>query len=82
MALELAPHGINVNAIAPGIIETAMTSEDLSIPEVREEALAMLPLKKIGTPEDVARVAAFLASGDADYLSGSVITVDGGYTLQ
>ncbi len=75
-AKELASRNITVNAIAPGFIETDMTAV---LPEsVREAMLSQIPLGRAGTPEDVAAVAAFLASESADYLTGQVIHVSGG----
>ncbi len=76
MARELASRNITVNAVAPGWIETAMT-QDLS-PELREEALKMIPLGRPGTDMDVAHVVRFLASEDAGYITGQVIGVNGG----
>jgi len=87
LALELAPYGINVNSVAPGIIVTDMTrwewewdrkTRGMSLKELEEKALASIPLRKLGTPEDVARVVVFLASRDSDYLTGQCINVDGG----
>ncbi len=75
-AKELAPRGINVNAIAPGFIQTEMT-QSLSA-EVKERMLQAIPLKKFGAPADVAMLAAFLASDKAGYITGEVIKVDGG----
>jgi len=78
-AKELAPRNITVNAIAPGYIETEMTV-NLS-DEVKAAYLAIIPLKKPGSPSDVARAAAFLASEDAAYITGQVIQVDGGMIM-
>lgn len=78
-AKELAMRGITVNAIAPGYITTEMTD---AIPEKAKEAtLQMIPLKRAGTPEDVANAAIFLASKAADYITGQVIQVDGGMAM-
>jgi len=75
-ARELAPRGINVNAIAPGFIQTEMTQR---LPEeVKSKMLEAIPLKKFGQPRDVARLAAFLASEEAGYITGQTICVDGG----
>lgn len=75
-ARELAPRGITVNAIAPGFITTAMTDK---LPEnVRSAFLAQIPLGRFGTAEEVAELAAFLASDGAGYITGQVIGVNGG----
>lgn len=79
LAKELAPRGITVNAIAPGFIETAMT-QVLSA-EVRDGLLRSIPLARFGSPEDVAAVALFLASPQADYITGQVLNVDGGMVM-
>ena len=76
VAMELGSRNIRVNAIAPGFIETEMTQK-LS-DEVRKEWIEDIPLKRGGTPEDVARLALFLASDLSDYITGQVISVCGG----
>ena len=77
--MELAGRGVTVNAIAPGFIETDMSAN------VRNKAgdliKKMIPLKRLGQPEDVANVAVFLASADAAYITGQILTVDGGLSL-
>ena len=79
IAQEMGPKGIRANAIAPGFIETAMTA---ALPEaVREEWKKKIPLRRGGTPEDVADVALFLASDLSSYVSGQVIQVDGGMNM-
>ncbi len=76
IAREYADRGITVNAVAPGFIQTAMTD---AIPEKEREALINgIPLKRLGTPLDVARVVCFLASDEAGYITGQVIGVNGG----
>jgi len=83
LARELGPFQINVNAVAPGFIETRLTQakqegEDLGIPEqIRQMALMMIGLGYYGQPEDVARAHLFLASPEADYISGAVLPVAG-----
>lgn len=79
MARELASRGITVNAVAPGFIQTDMTNK-LS-EEQKEKLYAQIPLGRLGLPEDVAKVVAFLCSKDADYITGQVISVDGGMTM-
>jgi len=75
-ARELAPRGITVNAVAPGFVDTSMTAK---LPDkVREAMLAQIPLGRMGRPEDVAEVVAFLASEKASYITGQVIHVNGG----
>jgi glucose 1-dehydrogenase len=80
-ALELAPYNIRVNAIAPGMTETALTEEILAIPELKNAVLHQIPLGRIGKPEDVAKVAVFLASPYASWVTGATIYVDGGMHL-
>jgi len=78
-AKELAARNITVNAVAPGYIETEMTK---NLPEsVKNAFLNIVPLKRPGTPEDVANVVSFLVSPDADYMTGQVIHVDGGMVM-
>jgi len=81
VALELAPYNIRVNAIAPGMTETALTEEILVIPELKNAVLHQIPLGKIGRPEDIAKVAVFLASHYASWVTGATIYVDGGMHL-
>jgi len=79
MAKELALRNINVNAIAPGFIETDMTKK---LPEkVREGLQQQIPLKRLGTVEDIAKVVHFLVSDAANYITGQVINVDGGMIM-
>lgn len=80
-ALELAPYNIRVNAIAPGMTETALTEEILAIPELKNAVLHQIPMGRIGKPEDIAKVAVFLASPYASWVTGATIYVDGGMHL-
>lgn len=80
LAKVCAPYGINVNAIAPGFIETDMTRQMLAGAGI-ETARAMTPLDRIGTAEEVARLALFVASGDANYITGQTIMIDGGQCM-
>ena len=79
MARELASRNITVNAVAPGYIETDMTSK-LS-DEQRKKLTDMIPMGRMGKPEDIAKVVGFLCSPEADYITGQVIAVDGGMTM-
>lgn len=79
MARELGSRGITVNAIAPGFVDTEMT-EVLS-EEIRENACKQIILGRFGKPEDIANTAVFLASDEADYITGQVISVDGGMNV-
>ncbi len=78
LAIELAPYGITINSIAPGAIETPINTKLLQDPAKLKELLENIPLQRLGNPQDVAGVAAFLASSDADYITGTTVFVDGG----
>ena len=81
LALELAEHGIHVNAISPGAILTEMNRSSLSEPASRERMIRQIPLKRIGDPQDIVGAAVFLASSESDYVTGTTIYVDGGLLL-
>ena len=79
MARELASRGITVNAVAPGFVDTDMTQV---LPEnVKEAATAQIPLGRFGKPEDIANMVAYLASEKASYITGQIISVDGGMAI-
>ena len=82
LAMELAPHKINVNNIAPGAIATPINEPVLKNPQARKYAIEEIPWGRFGKPEEVASVALFLASADSDYVTGSTYYVDGGLTQQ
>ena len=78
VAKELGAFGVNVNAVAPGLIETAMLKESEARDKIIDMAMAEMVLKRVGQPEDLASVIAFLASEKARHITGEVIKVDGG----
>jgi NAD(P)-dependent dehydrogenase (short-subunit alcohol dehydrogenase family) len=79
-AREVAPSGINVNAIAPAVVETSMTDNKLT-PELRGKIREKIPMGRLGKASDVASLAAFLASDVAGYITGETIVIDGGYLV-
>ncbi len=81
LAAEWAADGVRVNAIAPGYIVTPMTEGGLAQPDVAAEWQARTPMGRFGQPEEVGSIAHFLASDASSYMTGSVVVVDGGYTL-
>jgi 3-oxoacyl-[acyl-carrier protein] reductase len=80
LAVALAPHGIRVNAVAPGWCNTAMNKLTPDSPAVQER-LRLIPLHRIGEPEEMAEAVLFLASPRAAYVTGQTVTIDGGRTL-
>ena len=78
LALELAEEGINVNNIAPGMILTPMNEDAVEDKEVRKEQVQHIPMKRAGKPEEIGKLAVFLASSDSDYVTGSTYVMDGG----
>lgn len=81
LALEVAPKKITVNAVAPGVIDTPGASQ-VSSAESIKQTIAMIPLARMGRPEDIAEAVVFLASAKAGYITGQTIIVDGGWTLR
>ncbi len=84
LAIELAPHGILVNAVCPGVIETPRVKAHNASPEGREEAAAKrdkVPLQRFGQPDDIVNMILYLLSPEAGYCCGGLFTVDGGFTL-
>ena len=79
LAIELGPKGININAIGPGIIESDMTAGMLSDEKIKTGFLQRIPKGRIGKPEDIGAAAVFLASDEADYITGVTLYVDGGW---
>lgn len=81
IAQEVAPYRIRVNSICPGAIRTPINTAAWATPEAYNSLMTLIPYKRIGEPEDIGRVTAFLASDQADYINGASIFVDGGMTL-
>lgn len=79
LALELGPHNIKVNAIAPGGIQTPGASGPVTSDEFMQAFISKIPLRRMGVPDDIAKVVFFLASGASDYMTGSLVVVDGGF---
>lgn len=82
LAVAWARHGIRVNAVAPGIIETNMTAPMMAFESLIEPILERTPMRRLGTPDDVAPVVLFLAGPAARYVTGQTIPVDGGFSVQ
>jgi len=80
LALECASHGIRVNALCPGLVDTAMSAGGLERAEDRAHWMDRIPMGRPARPEEMAAVAAFLASDDASYMTGSIVAADGGIT--
>lgn len=81
LALELAPERIGVNNIAPGMVLTPINQEAIDDPEVYESQVRNIPWKRAAEPDEVARLAVYLASDDADYVTGQTFTIDGGLSI-
>lgn len=82
MALELAPHRITVNTVAPGVVATDLNVATRTEPVQRDYRLGKIPLGRFGEPNDIAAAVAFIASDQTNWMTGSTITVDGGQTVQ
>ena len=82
LALEWAPAGIRVNAVAPTFVRTELTASTLSRPEWAAELLSRIPIGRFGEPEDIAGAVAFLLSDAASLITGHTLTIDGGYTIR
>ena len=80
MALDCAPH-VQVNAICPGPVRTPLTEAALSDPDARARKIAEVPAERLGLPEDMAGAAVYLASADADFVTGHALVVDGGMSI-
>jgi NAD(P)-dependent dehydrogenase (short-subunit alcohol dehydrogenase family) len=78
LAVEYAPYGIRVNTLLPGYVETALIGRYLSNPMIAKALLTQTPLRRFGTPQDIANAALFLASDEAAYITGASLNVDGG----
>jgi NAD(P)-dependent dehydrogenase (short-subunit alcohol dehydrogenase family) len=79
---ELGEHGVRVNAIRPGLVPTDLATPLTSVPAVVENYRDLMPLRRLGTVEDIGRAALYLASDDAGWVTGQVLSVDGGHTLR
>jgi NAD(P)-dependent dehydrogenase (short-subunit alcohol dehydrogenase family) len=82
LAVELAPHGIRVNSICPGLTETPLAAYALATPERRASVEKLVPLGRVAQPGEIAAAALFLASEDASYITGEALVVDGGFMVQ
>ena len=78
LAVEYAPYAIRVNALAPGFVETPLTARALRNPGIQKALLDSTPMRRFGLPEEIAKAAVFLASDEASYITGAVLSVDGG----
>jgi len=81
MAVALAPYNIRVNAIRPGTVQTDFNDDMFSIPGMEERVIARIPRGRVGKPEDIAGAALFLASDQADWITGATLVIDGGFTI-
>ncbi len=81
IAQELAPYKIRVNSVAPGAVRTPINTAAWSTPDAYAALMKLVPYKRIGEPDDIARAVAWLASDASDYVTGTTLFVDGGMTL-
>ena len=81
LAQELGPHGIRVNSIGPGAIKTDINRKAWETPQAEASLLKLIPYNRVGVTEDIAKVAVWLASDEADYITGTTIYADGGMLL-
>ena len=81
LALELAPHNINVNSLAPGMVLTPFNQPAIDDPKLLEAQVQSIPMKRAAQPAEIAKLAVFLASGDADYVTGASYVMDGGLMI-
>jgi len=79
---ELGEHGVRVNSVLPGVVRTPMAAALSELPVSRDEYLRLMPISRIGEPEDVARFVAFLLSDEASWITGQLVAVDGGHTVR
>lgn len=82
LALEMAPHKINVNAIGPAATYTPMSRVELDVPELYKALVSEIPLGRVAQPEEIASAALYLASDEADFVTGHTLFVDGGFLAQ
>jgi NAD(P)-dependent dehydrogenase (short-subunit alcohol dehydrogenase family) len=82
LAIEWARYGVRVNAIAPGHIRTTLSTIELENPKIRDVILSHIPLKYVSEPEDIAPLAVYLASSASDFMTGSILLIDGGQTAE
>ena len=82
LAVELAPDGIRVNAIAPGVTLTPLVQQGLDDGSIHDDFVTEIPMRRFGTPDEIAHAIRFLASDEASYITGATLVVDGGWTIQ
>jgi 3-oxoacyl-[acyl-carrier protein] reductase len=82
LAVELAPSGIRVNAIAPGVTLTPLVQQGIDDGSIHADFVTEIPMRRFGTPDEIAHAIRFLASDEASYITGATLVVDGGWTIQ